>query len=142
HYGCVGVGEGDIRLQEEEEFVCPPCMQSHQLSASRTRQIRRPCYRPGCKKRQRKDEFFLERLIGRRLVEETSLTEPGEHDWLVQWLGYPVSKATWERERSLGDVTTLVAKFQEDAMEEGTSADTDEQVLLKVAVNGRPTGGW
>lgn len=116
--------------------------QTRQLPTSKPGNIERQCYRPGCRKRQRKNEYVLQRFIGRRLVGERSLTGSNEHDWLVQWLDYPVSEATWESEATLGDVTMLVAKFQEDAMAEGTPTDTDEKVLLKDAVNGRGAGKW
>lgn len=81
----------------------------------------------------------MEKLIGRRLSSE----QPSrEHDWLVRWHGYSVTNATWESEKTLGDITGLMARFQEAAMTEGMSTDTDEQILLKEAIKGRPKGGW
>lgn len=130
------------RLSYQPDVNLCTISQTRQLPTSKDRKIARQCNRPGCKKRQPKGEYFLEKLIGRRLTEERSLTGSNEHDWLVQWLGYPVSEATWQSEATLGDVTALVAKFREDAMAEGTSTDTDEQILLKDAVKGRPVGGW
>lgn len=102
----------------------------------------RDCFRPGCKKRKLKDEFFVERLIGRRLIGGRPVNGHNEYRWLVQWNGYPISQATWQLEKTINDVSALISRFQEDAMGEGLPTDTNEEILLSAAAYNQPQGGW
>lgn len=102
----------------------------------------RDCCRPGCRKRKLKDEYYGERLIGKKLVGGRPIKGSNEYIWLVKWSGYPISQATWQLEKTLGDVTSLISRFQEDAGEEGLATDTNGEILLNDAVYNQPTAGW
>ncbi|KAF7983499.1 hypothetical protein HWV62_21822 [Athelia sp. TMB] len=119
-----------------------PKVSSGNMHREPTKASGRDCYRPGCKKRKLKDEFFVERLIGRRLIRGRPLNGHNEYQWLVQWHGYPISQATWQLEKTINDVNALISRFQEDAMEEGLPTDTNEEILLSAAAYNQPQGGW
>lgn len=118
-----------MTLTDDDEGTLPPPENQH-------------CCRPDCILPRGEDEYVIEKAIGRRLAQSRSIGTSNKYDWLVKWEGYDIGEATWQPEDTLGDITALVARFQEDAMIEGMPTDTDDQILLEDAVNDRPEGGW
>ncbi|KAF9445725.1 hypothetical protein P691DRAFT_675055 [Macrolepiota fuliginosa MF-IS2] len=150
HNGCVGVQLGDPRLNDSEIFACPPCVSVHSMtfanpiylgesSSPMKRRNSTPaetCGRPDCafkKSTADSDEYFVKRIIGRRVKVEGGRGRVEE--WLVEWDGYPIGESTWEKESSMANPTELIESFVNAAEKEGLDLDTDPNatVLLKDA---------
>ncbi|EPQ52222.1 hypothetical protein GLOTRDRAFT_65029, partial [Gloeophyllum trabeum ATCC 11539] len=131
HYGCVGIREGDPRLDPAEIFLCPPCASVSEGACDE--QLERHCGRKDCGQVLDDDEFFVERIIGRRWR-----LEGGGHLWLVKWDGYPVKEAQWLTEEDIGGLEKLVEEFEAAAHLRELAISGEETVLLKEAVD----GGW
>ena len=53
------------------------------------------------------DYYEVEKIITRRFNGKNKL-------YLIKWLGYPITDCTWEPISHLGNINTLVEKFDED----------------------------
>ena len=51
------------------------------------------------------NEYEVEAVIGER-------QHRGRKQYLVRWLGYDVSEATWESEANLGNAKDAIAEYQ------------------------------
>ncbi|KZT25726.1 hypothetical protein NEOLEDRAFT_1064434, partial [Neolentinus lepideus HHB14362 ss-1] len=128
HYGCVGIEKGDPRLQPVGLFLCPPCAGTNDAHQPHN------CGRSDCGQTDTNDdEFFVERIIGRRPRLESS-----GHLWLIKWDGYHVKDATWSTDEDIGDAGNLIEEFENAARRQKLSLRTQQAVLLKEAVD----GGW
>ncbi|KAG2134863.1 hypothetical protein DEU56DRAFT_738435 [Suillus clintonianus] len=127
HFGCVGFGEGDPRLEElDSVFICPPCWYT-------LRKRGEICARPDCSlARPDTEEFVIERLVGRKTVGEAGYL------FLVKWEGYPIAQASWIPEGSVTGVSRVFDRFVADATAEGINLNPKGVVLLEEARN----GGW
>ncbi|KAJ3895287.1 hypothetical protein GG344DRAFT_73277 [Lentinula edodes] len=94
------------------------------------------CSRPDCTEKAEENIFFVERIIGRRIKAEGSFGR--KRLWLVKWLNYPVYRATWEEDDSIGGNQKLIENFVEDLRAEGIEDDLASILLLQEASN----GGW
>ncbi|EJD51194.1 hypothetical protein AURDEDRAFT_159602 [Auricularia subglabra TFB-10046 SS5] len=130
HFCCVGLG-ADAVLPDDAPFECPPCA-GDALAMPRPADVEgdRYCARPDCPLAGRPlgvDEFFVERIIGRRPAPEPKFE--GECQYYIKWEGYDINDATWE------DAETLprreIDEFEKQAAREGANvADADDIVLL------------
>ncbi|KAL0580777.1 hypothetical protein V5O48_001242 [Marasmius crinis-equi] len=156
HYGCVGLTSDEIvLLNDQKEFLCPACVVGkkrtlhHTMAtclldadmSSSVKPIGSPeaphCARPDCGDVP-PDEFFVERLIGRKTESVNGGPNGGPlYTWLIRWLGYGVWNATWENEQSFGD-QGLIDAFYQDIAQEGVEDDGEICVLLQEAIK----GGW
>ncbi|KAJ4490153.1 hypothetical protein J3R30DRAFT_39677 [Lentinula aciculospora] len=100
-------------------FKCLPCTKGTPSSISAANELK--CSRPDCTEKTEEDVFFVERIIGRSIQIEGGVGR--KHLWLVKWLNYPVYRATWEGDDSIGD---------------GIEDDISSTILLKEASD----GGW
>ncbi|KZT65315.1 hypothetical protein DAEQUDRAFT_768977 [Daedalea quercina L-15889] len=143
HYGCVGLAPDDARLAEQESsFFCPPCE-----VAGRKRKGRHTtensdaaqCARPDCPSGE-ENQYFVERIIGRRPSQTVSGSRGmPKFVWLVRWLGWEVTHATWEFPENLGEHSQLIAEFEVAADLEGKDlSDLHVPVLLNEA----SSAGW
>jgi len=134
HYGCVGIVSGDLRLEEDEQFICPPF--HHEPAARHTlRGHEDKCARPDCNfpgHAEEDGEFVVQKIIGRKL------TANGNFLWLIKWDGYPITMAEWCPEKNLGDCGKLISKFNVDMELQGLDDDADQLILLQEAIE----GGW
>ncbi|KAF8870654.1 hypothetical protein BD779DRAFT_1454986, partial [Infundibulicybe gibba] len=132
HYGCVGIVVGDPRLKPAEIFTCPPCESGRFEYYKYSSEYHQTCNRPDCTQDKNGDICLVAGIIGRR-------KDPsGEYEWLVKWDGYPISRATWQDEDSMGDSQTLIKEFQKKARDEGVNWSRNEDFLLEEAID----GGW
>ncbi|KAF5389670.1 hypothetical protein D9757_004093 [Collybiopsis confluens] len=155
HCGCVGFASGDSNLEQMKTFECPLCacnryalrFHLHGLLLTNVLLFYSPiplsddtleqrCARPDCSVDYGDDEFFVERIIGRRTKVESVYGK--KQLWLVKWLNYPVWRATWEGNDSLGGNAKLIDTFTEDLESEGIADDPSSTLLLKEASD----GGW
>ncbi|KAJ3991963.1 hypothetical protein F5050DRAFT_1791402 [Lentinula boryana] len=133
HCGCVGFVADDPNLDTLDVFKCPPC-NFGVLSISTNKY--EDCSRPDCTEKGEDDIFFVERIVGRRIKIEGSNAR--KRFWLIKWLNYPISRATWEGDDSIGENPKLIECFVEDLKAEGIEDDLSSNILLQEAFN----GGW
>ncbi|KAG1753649.1 uncharacterized protein EDB91DRAFT_1099114 [Suillus paluster] len=152
HFGCVGIGEGDPRLEPESVFICPPCwyvsiVDSYLLrsmnglelfsvlSAKRQTMRKRDgtCARPDCSHTQLEpEEFIIERLVGRKTIGAAGYL------FLVKWEGYAIAQASWIPEGSIVGASKIFDRFVTDATAEGIGLNAKGVILLEEARD----GGW
>ncbi|KAL0960020.1 hypothetical protein HGRIS_011669 [Hohenbuehelia grisea] len=135
HYGCVNILRGDPRLKYKGVFKCPVCLvhPKGKRKAAQVPESETPiCSRKDCGFKD--TEFFVDCIIGRRNRADV----PDEYIWLVKWLGYPVSEATWELEDSMADPDKLIAEFYHTARRENQETSPRAPIMLSEATN----GGW
>jgi len=135
HFECVGIVEGDPRLEAEATFICPPCC----VSTAKRQTLRNRgerCARPECfHAHLDAQEFAIERLVGRKPVGEAGYL------FLVKWEGYPIAQATWIPEGNMDGAAQALHRFLADAKAEGIDLiglRTKGVVLLEEA----RIGGW
>ncbi|KAJ3985830.1 hypothetical protein F5890DRAFT_1087692 [Lentinula detonsa] len=133
HCGCVGFVANDPNLDTLDVFKCPPC-NFGVLSTSINKHEN--CSRPDCTEKGEDGIFFVERIVGRRIKFEGS--NGGKRFWLVKWLNYPISRATWEGDDSIGENPKLIEHFIDDLKAEGIEDDFSSNLLLQEA----SSGGW
>lgn len=51
---------------------------------------------------------------------------------------YPITAATWEPEKGMGNLAVLIKRFNQDALDEGLDPNKNGVILLKEAAE----GGW
>lgn len=133
HYGCVGVGKHDPRLDSEAAFICPLCFV--QIARRQTLRHRAgTCARPDCPHAADApdDLYFVERLVGREAVGQVG------YRWLAKWDGYPMSEASWIPQGNLtGEADKLLKQFELDAVCEGM--DLSEKVVI---LSEATAAGW
>ncbi|KAJ3799945.1 hypothetical protein GGU11DRAFT_678318, partial [Lentinula aff. detonsa] len=127
HCGCVGFVADDPNLDTLDVFKCPPSTSTNKHEN---------CSRPDCTEKGEDDIFFVERIVGRRIKTEGS--NGRKRFWLVKWLNYPISRATWEGDDSIGENPKLIEHFVEDLKAEGIEDDLSSNFLLQEA----SSGGW
>lgn len=136
HYGCVGF-TADVVLAEDQLFECPPCLaeirQGKDVDPGRAAKAQsrvQPCGRSDCKlPRMDVDEYFVERIIGRR----PSPDEEGGLQYYIKWDGYAIIDATWQAPETLPSQVAqrLIQEFERQATVEGIDvADMDEAIVL------------
>ncbi|KAJ3868913.1 hypothetical protein EV359DRAFT_60267 [Lentinula novae-zelandiae] len=135
HCGCVGFAAEDPTLDNLDVFKCPLCISGRPVNPSAVNEQER-CSRPDCTEKAEENIFFVERIIGRRIKAEGSFGR--KRLWLVKWLNYPVYRATWEEDDSIGGNQKLIENFVEDLRAEGIEDDLASILLLQEASN----GGW
>ncbi|TFY73857.1 hypothetical protein EWM64_g10157, partial [Hericium alpestre] len=146
HYACVAIEADDPRLEEDATFHCPKCIAFPENVIRRKpkhlekedHNVPAMCARPGCTNQAHQDEYFVERIIGRQLVSSVGAKTGDTYLWLVKWLGYHVSQASWTLEDDMGDVPELISEFEDAARAEAHDLDTSAEVLLQEAID----GGW
>ncbi|KAL4079394.1 hypothetical protein J3A83DRAFT_1087412 [Scleroderma citrinum] len=127
HYGCVGVVEGDSRLDQKSAFVCPLCCV--QTATRQTLRNRESCNRPDCPEVVEENDglYFVERLVGRKTVGLAGFL------WLAKWEGYPMNQATWIPEGNILGDDSLIKQFEDDALKQGIDLRADA-ILMSDAV--------
>ncbi|KAJ3814375.1 hypothetical protein F5876DRAFT_72973 [Lentinula aff. lateritia] len=142
HCGCVGFAAEDPTLDNLDVFKCPLCISGSanfyidQVMNPSAVNEQEKCSRPDCTEKAEENIFFVERIIGRRIKAEGSFGR--KRLWLVKWLNYPVYRATWEEDDSIGGNQRLIENFVEDLRAEGIEDDLTSILLLQEASN----GGW
>ncbi|EIW78376.1 hypothetical protein CONPUDRAFT_138676 [Coniophora puteana RWD-64-598 SS2] len=131
HFVCVGISAGDPRLAEGVLFICPPCT----LEPARRISLRNrteSCGRPKCQLSPAAQEFFMERIIGRRRCGQAGFK------WLVKWDGFPITMASWITEGQMTDNSVyLFRDFCLAARDENIDLEEPQEVvLLKEATKG------
>ncbi|GAW03296.1 hypothetical protein LENED_005009 [Lentinula edodes] len=116
HCGCVGFAAEDPTLDNLDMFKCPLCISGRPVNPSAVNEQEK-CSRPDCTEKAGENIFFVERIIGRRIKAEGSFGR--KRLWLVKWLNYPVYRATWEEDDSIGGNQKLIENFKHP-MEDGT----------------------
>ncbi|KAK7032618.1 hypothetical protein VNI00_012881 [Paramarasmius palmivorus] len=92
------------------------------------------CARPRCDIIGSDDDYFVERIIGRRIK---IVSGQKSWLWLIKWLEYPIDRATWESSDALSD-PALIDDFEKDVKAEGITDGGQEVILLQEALD----GGW
>ncbi|KAJ3772049.1 hypothetical protein FB446DRAFT_737961 [Lentinula raphanica] len=134
HCGCVGFSADDPALETLDVFKCPLCIIG--IPPLATPNEEEKCSRPDCTEKTEDDIFFVERIVGRRV--KVGGTNGRQRLWLVKWLNYPINRATWEGDDSIGGNQKLIEKFLDDLKAEGIPDDPSSTILLQEASR----GGW
>lgn len=123
------------------------------------------CGRPKCRRRTHaveSDEWFVDHLIGRTAYEFNHETRKMEATWFVMWFGYAfyttgmfnvqltflfvdswdLAWASWEPEKNILNLETLVQEFKRAALKEGKNPnDINVEIRLEEAMGaGRSVG--
>ncbi|KAI0070108.1 hypothetical protein K474DRAFT_914436 [Panus rudis PR-1116 ss-1] len=142
HVGCVGISQGDKRLDPDAQYHCPPCEASlkrkgttQKLSVVREEY----CARPDCEKPRLlgDDAFYVERIIGRRPYKGNA----AEHgfEWLIKWEGWKVVDATWVPTADFPAASEHIQLFQQCAESQGLRLESQHITLL---LREARAGGW
>ncbi|KAJ3965595.1 hypothetical protein EV361DRAFT_643077 [Lentinula raphanica] len=134
HCGCVGFSADDPALETLDVFKCPLCIIG--IPPLATPNEEEKCSRPDCTEKTEDDIFFVERIVGRRV--KVGGTNGRQRLWLVKWLNYPINRATWEGDDSIGGNQKLIENFLDDLKAEGIPDDPSSTILLQEASR----GGW
>ncbi|KAJ3837628.1 hypothetical protein F5878DRAFT_725920 [Lentinula raphanica] len=134
HCGCVGFSADDPALETLDVFKCPLCIIG--IPPLATPNEEEKCSRPDCTEKTEDDIFFVERIVGRKV--KVGGTNGRQRLWLVKWLNYPINRATWEGDDSIGGNQKLIENFLDDLKAEGIPDDPSSTILLQEASR----GGW
>ncbi|KAF5357014.1 hypothetical protein D9756_006536 [Leucocoprinus leucothites] len=139
HNGCVGIRDDDVRLKETEIFACPPCLAGRDPDSCKPPE--ETCGRPDCIFKRvsgNQGEYFVKRIIGKRIKVEGG--RGGVEEYLVEWDGYPIGEATWEKESFMVDPSRVIRAFAEAAQKEGL--DLDPNPFMSVLLRDAKRCGW
>ncbi|KAH7105749.1 hypothetical protein BKA62DRAFT_687857 [Auriculariales sp. MPI-PUGE-AT-0066] len=129
HFTCVGIPlDEDFDSDPDRTFECPLC------AAERAQGVRNPqrhgielCTRPGCPHVSTGDEFYIERLVGRR-----PSGTPGVPLYMVRWEGFGIRDCTWQPAHTLPRPEKLIADFEAAAtLEKQNVLNADSIILLE-----------
>ncbi|GJJ06622.1 hypothetical protein Clacol_000815 [Clathrus columnatus] len=140
HWGCVDIREGDIRLEEDRKFACPPCVLTNAEYKPRSRLTpgKEQCSRPRCGVRSKLEgEYFIERFVG-RFDRGPELPGPARYSWLIKWEGYSIDECVWTPGDELEATRNFIEKFEIEAKSQNAFIGGGDLVLLDEAIQ----AGW
>ena len=68
------------------------------------------------------EEFIIKKIINKRV------NKSGQVEYLIQWEGYPIEKASWENEEALDNVKEFVSEYEDS--HKLTSKKDDNQLFI------------
>ncbi|KAF8707674.1 PHD zinc finger, partial [Rhizoctonia solani] len=140
HWGCVNILPEDPILQQEADWLCPPCEfgAQHGTTSGHTYDPNTKC-RPDCPAQDNEDVMFaIDAIIGR--FPHSADLSGAMMQYLVKWEDYTVQQSTWTPENEIGQAAhALIRDFETAALKENLEVnDRSQLILLKEARD----GGW